>query len=97
MEKPVPNNVTKWKRASWLSLQQLGGNLEVAYCFRRRKQLFERKGIRRLSVGAQVGQALLCLLDIGDVAGGNPPESQVWTFEALKPVATLLTWQCRLL
>src|SRR5437870_6558872 len=63
---------------------------EVAYCFRRWEQLFERKGIRGFAVGTQIGQTLPCLLDTGDVTGGNPPECQVGAIEALKPLMALL-------
>ncbi len=63
---------------------------EVAGCFRRWERLFEGKGIRGLAVGTQVGQSLLCLLDTGDVTGGNPPECQVGAIKALKPLKALL-------
>ncbi len=33
------------------------------------------------TMGTQVSQTLLCLLDSGDVAGGNPPECQVGAIE----------------
>src|SRR5260370_15625412 len=50
---------------------------QLTDCFRRWERLFERKGIRGLSVGTQVCQTLLCLLDTGDVTGGEPPQSHV--------------------
>src|SRR5712664_3494047 len=59
---------------------------QLTDCFRRWERLFERKGIRGLSVGTQVCQTLLCLLDTGDVTGGNPPEGQVGAIEGLKPL-----------
>ncbi len=58
--------------------------------FRRWKHFFEGKGIGRFTVSAQVSKALLRLLYTGDVTGGNPPEGQVGTIEALKPLAALL-------
>src|SRR5258708_8028012 len=63
---------------------------QLTDCFRRWERLFERKGIRGLSVGTQVCQTLLCLLDTGDVTGGNPPESPGGAIERLKPLTALL-------
>src|SRR5260370_7914896 len=65
---------------------------KVADCFRCWERSFEGKGIRGLAVGTQVGQTLLCLLDTGDMTGGNPPECQVGAIEALKPLKALLQY-----
>src|SRR6266851_365824 len=63
---------------------------QLTDCFWRWERLLERKGIRGLSVGTQVCQTLLCLLDTGNVTGGNPPEGQVGAIEGLKPLTALL-------
>src|SRR6266705_6307103 len=44
------------------------------------------------TMGTQVSQTLLCLLDSGNMTRGHQPEGYVWAIEALKPLRALLQY-----